>query len=344
MTGRVAMRVALIAVIAAAHACKKKPDGAGPPAAVTGIAAIPADAEVVVSFDVGRLAGSPLVGRAVDLMLQRDDTLRARWARVAAACQIDPVAQIRRVVLALGPRTKTGQAGLMVVSGDLAEATLATCMKTAVGTGGGEVTARSAGGRTIYAVTEAARTVWFGFGQADTVVLGSNEAWLEQAFAGGPTLADSGALKPLIARADQAAPMWAAGLAPAEVTAGLVKSTGGALKRGPSALFLSVDPSTGLRVELGADLASEDDAKIMEEFIKGQLPGLSLFAQIRALGPLVAKITTQRAGTHVTVGLSLAMDEVNQLLQAIDRPAEDPQDSAPAVAPAPAQGSGSASK
>jgi len=343
MTGRATLAV-LAVVLAAGPACRKKPADRSTAAALTGLAAIPADAEVVLSFDVGRLADSQLVGRGVELVLQRDPGLAGRWARLAAACQIDVRAQVHRVLLALGPATKAGQPGLMVVSGDLSEATIASCVKNAVGTGQGELAARTSGGRTIYAVTEAKRTVWFAFGQADTVVIGSDQAWLEQALAGGAKVSDGGALKPLIARADQAAPMWAAGRPGARLTEGLVRVTGGALKKGPQAVFLSVDPSTGLRFELGADLPTEEDAKVLEEFAKGQLPTMALVAQIRSLGPIVAKLAIKRTGTNVTAGISLSIAEVDQVLKAIDRPAEDPQDSAPTVDAAPAEGAGSAAK
>jgi hypothetical protein len=347
--GRSAIAVVLgVAALAAVPACKKKPADEAAATAVTGLAAVPADAEVLISFDVVRLADSQLVQRGVELVLRGNPTLAGQWSRLAQACQIDARNQIRRVLLALAPATKEGvaQPGLMVISGELKEATLATCVKTAVGTGGGDVAAKTTRGRTIYTVTEGNRIVFFGFGQADTVVLSSNAAWLEAALGPGPKLADTGALKPLVGRADQAAPLWAAGLPGAAITAPLVKSTAGAMKKGPQALFLSVDPSTGLRVELGVDFATEDDAKVLEQFANAQLPTLAMFAQIKSLGPLVAKVAATRAGTSVTIGLSASMAEVNQLLQAIDSPPENPQDSAPSVdagSAAPQAGSGSGS-
>jgi hypothetical protein len=334
--------VVLAAVLAAAPACKKKPPAEGSPMSVTGLAAVPADAEAVISFDVGRLVDSQLVARAAELLLQREPGLAAQWSRLATACQIDVRTQVSRVLLALGPaQPKAGARWLMVVTGDLPEARFALCVQNAAASGNGELAVRTSGGRTFYTVKEAGRTIWFGFGQPDTVVLGVDQGWVEQALAAGPKLADTGALRPLLARADQAAPIWAAGMLDPKVTAGLVRSVGGAMKQGAKAVFLSVDPSTGLRFELGADLHSEDDAKALEEFAKTQNSVIAMAAQVVSLGPLVAKLATARNGTHVTFGLSLSMDEVNQLLRAIDSPPEDPQDSAPAVDAAPSQGSGS---
>jgi hypothetical protein len=335
-TGRMSMVFFVAAVLAAAPACSKRQGGDGSTQAIAGLSAIPADAEIVFSFDVTRLLDSPLVERSVELVLARGDKLRDQWSALAAACQIDVRKQIRRVLIALGPLTKTGQPALMVVSGEVPEAKLATCVKTAFGKGTGEVSARTSGGRTIYTVKEADRQIWFAYGQADTIILGPNEAWVEQALAKGPKVSDGGSLKTLIARADQAAPIWAAGRPMPTVMDGLLGATGGTVKKPPQAVFASIDPSTGLRVEIGADMASEDDAKALEEFATTQLRILSLAAQWASLGPLVAKVHPVRDGAKVTFGLSLSMDEVNQLLRVIDSAPEDPQPSAPTVDGAPA--------
>lgn len=317
------------AALAAAPACKSRSSADGSAAAVTGLGAVPADAEAVISFDVRRLAGSQLVERSVALLLQRDAELAARWERLAAACHLDVEKQVERVLLALAPATKdTGQRVLMVVTGDLPEATLATCVQTAVGSGGGQLVS----GKTLYQVTEGPRVIWFGYGRPDTVVLGSSRPWVEAALGKGPKLATDGALKPLLARADQAAPIWAAGR-PGPVGEGLIRVTQGRMKKGPQALFVSVDPTTGLRVEIGVELATEDDAKVLEELAKIQLPTLAMAAQAFSLGPLVAKVTAAREGATVKLRLSLGMEEVNQLLVAIDRTARDPQDSAPPSQP-----------
>ena len=260
------------------------------------------------------------------------DTLRDQWSALAAACQIDVPTQIRRVLIALGPIDKAGaQPALMVVSGDIPESRLSTCVKAAFGTGTGEVSARTSGGRTIYSVKEPNRQLWFAYGQADTVVLGPDQAWLEAALARGPKVSDAGALKALVARADQAAPVWAAGKLTPSMVDGLTEKTGGAVKKPPQAVYASIDPTTGLRVELGADMADEDDAKALEAFATDQLRFLSIAAQWAALGPLVAKVHPRRDGAKVTFALSLSLAEVNQLMRVIDSKPEDPQPSAPTV-------------
>lgn len=337
MTGRFRMlaTAAALAALAVAPACSKKPGGGGAAPAVAGLAAVPADAEAVFSFDVPRLIDSQLIQRTVDVVLARSDGLRTQWTALAAACGIDVKTQVRRVLIALGPVSKTGQPALMVVSGDVPESKLSTCVQKAYGTGSGAVSSKITGGRTLYTVTQGNRSMWFGYGQADTVVLGPNQAWVEAALGKGPKVTDSGALKALIARADQAAPIWAAGHMLPAVTEGLMKPTGGALKKGPESVFVSVDPTSGLRVELGADMASEDDAKTLEQFATDQLRLLAQLAQWADLGPAVAKVRTKRDGANVTFALSLSMDEVNQLMTTIDSAPEDPQPSAPTVDAAP---------
>jgi hypothetical protein len=323
--------VIAVAVLAAVPACRNKSSADGGGSAVTGLGAIPADAEAVMSFDVRRLADSQLVERAVALLLQRDPSLEQRWARVATACKLDLGNQIERVLVALAPATKEApQRVLMVLMGDLPEKTISTCLRDALGAGGGKVVADKA----LYQATEGSREVWFGYGRADTIVLGANRAWVEAALGKGPKLATEGALKPLLARADQAAPIWAAGRA-GPVANEMLRVTQGRMKQPPQAYFVSVDPTTGLRFELGVELASEDDAKVLEELAKVQLPTLAMAAQAFSLGPLVAKITPSREGPTVRLRLSLGMDEVNQLLVAIDRKPPDPQDSPAAPAPAP---------
>lgn len=341
----------IAAALAAVPACKDKPADQGAPAPIAGLGAIPADADGVIMFDVPKLADSALVMRGVDLMLQRDPTIEGRWSNLATACGIGERGAIRKVTLAYGPTPAPAAQGgppplpaiLMIVTGDLTEATLPTCVKTAFGTGGGDVTARTAGGRTIYTATEGPRSLFFAFGQADTVVVSTSAPWLEQALGRGPKVTDkTAAIAALLARADQTAPLWATGKTDGPIVAGLVRATAGLLEKGPTAVFLALDPTSGLRAELAADLASEQDAKALEQFANTQLRFLSLVAQAKSLGPTVAKLAPVRAGTNVKFAISLSPAEVNQLMQAIDRPAEVPQDSPPSVDANPAPAAGSA--
>jgi hypothetical protein len=317
-----------VVAIAGCQCGDKKPAAKKPPAPLTGLAAIPGDAEAVISIDVDRFASGPLVERAVALLLARDPDLRGRWEKLAASCQIDVRAQVRRITFALGPIEAGKQPVLTVITGDVAEAKLATCVRAAVGQGGGELSVTAAAGRTIYQVKEGNRTQWFAFSQADTIVMSTEPAYLERALGDGEKVATGGALKPVIARADQKAPLWAAGRA-RRIGDGLVKLTGGKVTKPPQAIVAALDPSTGIDIALGVELTSESDARELESFTKGQLPLLAMAAQFKALGPVVAKLQTTRDGSLVTLKAAYSVEDINQLFKAIDSPATDPQDASP---------------
>ncbi len=63
---------AAVAAAALAGGCKKRASEQRPPVPVAALAAIPADASVVVGLDVAQLAQAAVVARAVDQMLVRD--------------------------------------------------------------------------------------------------------------------------------------------------------------------------------------------------------------------------------------------------------------------------------
>src|SRR5204862_299729 len=132
---------------------------------------------------VPRVLNSPLVQRAVDTLMARDPELATRWQKLHDSCKLD-ASQLKHVVLAIGahtgPQPGTGPV-LMVATGKLNETELATCVRDMVGHGGGSLTAKDAGGRTLYEAKEGSRTMYFAFGRPDTVVLGSNEAFVLEA-------------------------------------------------------------------------------------------------------------------------------------------------------------------
>jgi len=321
--------IAVAGLVLAAAACTKKAEShGGAPVPVTGLAAVPASARVVVSFDVERLGDAPLVARATEQLLARAPELGERIDRLARDCNIDVATQVKRAILALGDPEQSQV--LLVVTGKLDEATLAQCLTRVVGSGGGAMTAQAAGGRTVYQVAEGNRTVYFAFGQGDTVAIGTSQPWLVEALGTGPKVADDPEMKALTARANSAAPVWAAGKVDPRVGQGLVKATGGQVAAGPKAVFGSIDPAAGLRAELGVVMASDGDAKALETLSKGQLGLMAMAAQIKGLGPVVGKITTARQAEVVRFGVVLSHDEVNEILKAIDMRAPPSQDAPPA--------------
>jgi hypothetical protein len=326
------MRAAAIAValsVLAAGGCSSKAQSQGGAAAVSGMAAVPASARVVVALDVERLAASPVVARAAGQLLGRAPALQVRLERLGADCGIDVPAQVRRVIIALGDPEK-GQV-LLVATGSIAEGALAQCLTKVVGAGGGTLTARPAAGRTLYHVKEGDRAVYFAFGQSDTIVIGTQEAWVVEAVGTGTKVGDSPEMKALLARVDAKAPIWAAGLVDERVAQGLVRASKGQISAGPRAVFATVDPSDGLRAELAAVMESEADASALESLAKPQLGLLAVAAQIKGLGPVVGKLTARREETAVRFGIALTETELNQALKAIDMGAPASQDAPPAA-------------
>ncbi len=339
-----ALLLALALLAMGGAGCKDKGKAAPPP--VAGLGAVPVSATVVVSIDVPRVSGSPLVERAVEKLLLQDADLALRWQRLREECKLDVVASVKHVILALGPRPgapgaagATGAAAapaggaapiLMVVTGKLAEAELAACVRSLVGKGGGTLSAKTAEGRTLYQAKEGNRTVWFGFSRADTVVLGSQEAFVTEALGSGKKVGENPELATYMALADQKESIWAAGQVDPALAERLLRPAAGALKAGPRGFVVSADAATGARVSLGAVMSSVDDAKALELLARQQLALLSMAAQAKGLGRMVGKISSVAEDKTVRISVTLDPSEINQLLSAVDSAGTGSQDAPPA--------------
>ena len=108
------------------------------------------------------------------------------------------------------------------------------------------------------------------------------------------------------------------------------------LSSGPVAITISFDGSTGAKLDLGAVMASPADAKTLESFAKKQIAMLGMAAQARAWARSSTRSRFPPTDKVVHVRLNLSIDEVNQLLSALDGGGSAAQDSPPA-------GSGSSS-
>jgi hypothetical protein len=325
-----ARRLALAALASLGLAACGKHGRAADARAVTGLQAVPSGVVAVVGIDVGRLAGSQVVARAVDQLLARRPELGQRLDALEASCHLDLANKVKRVILASGPRDKDGTTPvLLVASGQIAEADLTSCLERSVGSGGGKLSASSADGRTIYKIEEGRRQVYYAFGAADTVVLSNMEPWVEKALGAGPKVMDDKDMKAWIGMSDQAAPMWLAAKVDPKVGDGLIRVGQGQIKAGPKAVFGSMDPSAGLKAELGAVMQTEDDAKALESFSKSQVGLLALAAQWKGLGPAVSKTAVTRDSAVVRLRLSLSDAEVRDVFSKIDTTAAAPQDAHP---------------
>ncbi len=312
-------RLAIIALVAA-FGCGKKSASSGPSAEITGLAAIPASAEVVIGIDVQRVLDAPLVDHAVDLLLQRDPTLAERWEKLHASCKLDPK-QFSHVALAIGPH-QGAQPGtgpvLVVATGKLVDTELAACVRAMVGQGSGGLTASPLGNRTLYEARDGNRVMYFAFGKADTVLMSASKDYVTEALGTGKKISDNPDMQKWLSMVDQKAPIWAAGRVDDRVRQGLVKTMNGAVTAGPTAIMGSLDLGAGVKTEIGVLMTSPADAKALETFVKANIGGLAMAAQAKSLGKLVDAFEITSDGNRVRFVAALDQDKVNQLISALD--------------------------
>lgn len=337
MRRRLGIAVLVLSLVAGACGKKKAADSDSPSPEVTGLAAVPANAQVLIGVDVTKLQDSALVTRAVDQLLMRDLVLATKWSEVQATCKLDLTKQVKRVMLALGPPRQGGATGtgavLMVAVGSIVEPDLASCVRTMVGKGGGSLTVKTVAGRSVYQVLDGNRTMFFAFGRPDTVILGTNEAWVLDALGTGPKVMDNAEIKALLSLTDQNAPVWALGKVDERVRQGLVGASGGKLTAGPTAIVATVDPTSGAKINLGAVMASPEDAKALESFANTELKVVAMVAQMKSLGPIVAKVAVAAEKTVVRFRAPLTVDDVNHLLSVLDEKPASEQGSPPPEPP-----------
>jgi hypothetical protein len=342
MTARRHARCVATALIAAlglagAAACGKKPVPSGPPPELTGLAVVPASAEVVVGIDLKKLDDAPVIERAADQLLARDPVLAERWQRLRDECKIDLGKQVRRILLALGPPRTTPSPGtgpvLMVAVGSLAEADLKDCVTKLVGAGGGTLTGTAVGGRTLYLAKDGNRTMYFAYSRPDTIVLGSDEAYLTEALGSGKKAPDNPDLTAWGQLVNQSSPIWAIGRTDPRVRDGLVQLTDHKVSAGPVAFAASGDFLDGAKLQLSAVMATAEQAKSLESYVKGELALLTAAAQLKSLGAVVGKLEVAAENTVVRFRVALTVSDVNQLLSALDAGSMPAQDRAPAPSP-----------
>ncbi|HEX7843429.1 MAG TPA: hypothetical protein VF469_38415 [Kofleriaceae bacterium] len=320
--------------------CGKKASApSGPPPELTGLAVVPADVETIVGADPAKLSGSPVIDRIVEQMM-RDATLSERWQELKQDCKIDLGKQVKRVMLALGPhagaRPGTGPV-LMVATGSLPEAELKDCVTKLVGTGGGTLTGKVVLGRTLYLARSGTRTMYFAYSRPDTVVFGSDEAYVTMALGTGKKAPDNPELAALRKLVNENSPLWAVGRTDPRIRDGLVQVTEGKVSAGPVAFAASADLTDGARFQLSAVMNASDQAKNLESFVKGELALLLAAAQWKSLGSVVGKLSVTVDDAVVQFRATLTVEDLNLLLSALDGQSTPEQDRAP---PHPGSGSG----
>ncbi len=330
-----ATALALGLTVAVAAACRDR-DSDDPQvivAAVEGMNAVPASADIVLGADVAPLARSALVQRAITRMLMGDPGLQAELDKLFNGCGFDPARDLSTVLLAMDspPAGSAGDRVLLVATGRVAENKLASCVGRHMSELGGQLVQKAVGGRVHYhADAPQGRTdVWFAFGSPETVVVSSSPEFLGEALADGPRLASDSQMAGLVHRAKvPGAALWAAGRVSPEVGKGLAAATGGGVGA-PRAMFGHFAADTGLTAELGVELASPQEAKTALSLAKSQLRILAQVAQKWKLGRAVAKVSMEAIDSTLYLRVALSDDELRQVLAPIDTDAGPDQNPAP---------------
>jgi hypothetical protein len=334
----VVLTIFAAASILAAGCGRKVHHPTGPSPEVTGLAAVPSTADVIVGLDTNRLAESPIVGRAIEMLLAREPELATRWQTLRESCKLE-LGQVGHLMIALGPSPPGGRIGtgpmILIATGKVSEPDLVRCARDIVGKGGGSVVVKNGQGRTLYQVKDGARTMFIAFGRPDTVILGNNEAYVQEAVGGGSKALDNPELAGWIKVADQNAPVWVVGRVADRLKTSLIRASGGLLKAGAKAYVGSLDLTEGVKGELRALMESAEDAKQLESLANLNLVGLSWAAQRAALAKIVQKLSIKAQGDTVRFSVPLTMDDVNRVLQALDGEEAPAQDSPPAGGSAP---------
>jgi hypothetical protein len=331
------VRHSLLCVVAAltvvGPACGKKSQSSGPPPELTGLAVVPAAVEAVIGADIAKLGDSPVIDRAVEQLLLRDAVLAERWQRLHDECKLDLQRQVKHLLLALGPPRTGPTPGtgpvLMVVVGSVPETALKDCVTKLVGNGGGSVTGKAVLGRTVYLAKDGNRTMYFAYTRPDTVVLSSDEAYLTEALGAGKKAPDNPELTAWRKLVNERAPLWAVGRTDPRIRDGLVQLTGGKVAAGPVAFAASADLADGARFQLSAVMSQPDQAKNLESFLKGEIGLFTAAAQLKSLGAVVGKLGVTAEDSVVHLRATLTVDDLNQLLSALDDASTPAQHLAP---------------
>ncbi|HLU68375.1 MAG TPA: hypothetical protein VKZ63_18955 [Kofleriaceae bacterium] len=324
-------------LLSAAAGCKDDSKGGGGGdaakrvAAVAGMSAIPASADVVLGADVAALAGSELVQRAVGRMLLADPGLSREVDQLFEGCGFRPERDLRTVLLAMDSGDGEADRTLLVATGTLKEGAIASCVARHMASVGGRLSQKAVGGRPHYHADAPPDRldVWFAFGAPDTVVVSSSPELLAEALGEGARVSSDAEMAGLIDRARQDEPaLWAAGRVAPEIGAGLKEATGGAIGP-PVALFGHIGLTAGLKAELGVVLSSPEEASSAVSLAKQQLAFLAQVAQKWKLGALVTRIQAEAKGPTVHLRLALDQAELAAALAPIDSGAPDDQTTAP---------------
>jgi len=281
----------------------------------------PAETQIVVSIDFGRLRATPLGARLGSLVTSNAQD-KAQIDELARRTGFDPMAQIDSLTVAFPEEARVqGAMGLVMRARGLEEARLVAYVRDQVAKQGDDLFAFHRAGRTLWATRKEATTAGF-FADDRTFVLGGG-GWAEKMAELGRAPAPAGAetnvtLVHLVERAGLARPLWAVAIVPATTRAALAADPTLPEAATVNRLALGVDVAAEVDVKLLADLATRTDAEKMAARVLDAVRAAKQSPQVLLLGiaPYLDGVSARAVDATCEIGLHLSQA---QALDAVER-------------------------
>ncbi len=283
-------------------------------AAVTAAAdrLIPADAALLAHIDMKGLAGSPLW--ASNKALMDSDPEVKKQMDAFAACNM-PFDGFRTVDIGIGSEAK--DIAVVAHGAGIGKPENLRCLQDKIKDGDWKVEDVAGGKpRLVFDNGEA-----FGHIVDDDTIAIATKAWdatVTGLMEGKGTSVRDGALKDVLAQADQTKHVWFAGNLPPQLAAMATQAPGMSSMAGLKSVSGSLDLSAGLGLVLAFGMENADKAKITLAEVQKQFASVKPMAGVLGIpATAVDKVTFDARDAAVTMTASLTMDEINAMSSAM---------------------------
>ena len=282
--------------------------GAGSTTPVAGASGIGADAlaslpqgiKAAVGINMAGVKKSSFFDMLKNKMMSEDKN--GEFLKFVQDCKFDPFTQIDWMVVGMEQVGKGGDFAAVVARGKFDEATLMPCVmqKQTEKNDGDKFTIEDYKGKKLYVSSKTPEKV-MAFTSANTLVVGQ-KAWLTSLIDGGAKTAKDGAIAGMVGKVDTAQALWLALTElPAGGMGGPMPIPGGA----PTAMWGSVDFSSGIAAKLSLQLASADAAKGMADMANAQAGMAKQFFD---------KLSVTAAGDTVAIDIGMSEQQIKMLV------------------------------
>lgn len=274
------------------------------------LAALPADAAIVIGVDVAR-------ARSSEAWRPYQPILRARLpslvADVAAVCGIDPLERLDRIVVSLDATIDDPARTFAVLHGTVSQDQASKCVGDRIARAGDELAVTQEGRLTTYVARGSGDALHASWISPSTVAVApaalDDPAPLAALLAGPRGAGDGGALAGLLERVDTAAVAWAIGVLPPAARAEIAS-----MGYVPDGFLVSLDVASG--VELTVGLRYEDDraAESSRKLFTTALGEWRDEPPLPALPGYLSTARIEREGRLVVLELRLTLRQVEELV------------------------------